>query len=374
MTEKNRQWMKIAKLIREKREEKGMSRRELANILGCSPQAVWLWESGKRKPGKKNILHLCRILDIGLEELGGKGERKRENNYAPYEFDGFLKKSMQLTVNCKRNRIYLKKNLIECLHGSVEISIHPENNRELLIREKGNGKVKKTYYSSKVVRNISRAVKAEGKMRFFCMRDEKEGGWRAVLLPEMTESYLWKELRNSVNELWEDITWKKQILCALNRRYCKVAEYEEIRLVYRLAYEMAVGSNLFAGSHIWYLILMYASALLDEIGRIQNRCMRTEAALSLDQPCRGSEKCTMLDFQTGWGIPHMRFEIGEFLEELSVLERIILRQLMEDRNPEGNINFGVNLKKLIREGIQSLQRKAENFYGRDYICSLLVMD
>ena len=113
--------------------------------------------------------------------------------------------------------IYLKKNLIECLHGSVEISIHPENNRELLIREKGNGKVKKTYYSSKVVRNISRAVKAEGKMRFFCMRDEKEGGWRAVLLPEMTESYLWKDLRNSVNELWEDITWKKQILCALNR-------------------------------------------------------------------------------------------------------------------------------------------------------------
>ena len=74
---------------------------------------------------------------------------------------------MQLTVNCKRNRIYLKKNLIECLHGSVEISIHPENDRELLIREKGNGKVKKTYYSSKVVRNISRAVKAEGKMRFF---------------------------------------------------------------------------------------------------------------------------------------------------------------------------------------------------------------
>lgn len=137
---------------------------------------------------------------------------------------------------------------------------------------------------------------------------------------------------------------------------------------------MAVGSNLFEGSHIWYLILMYASALLDEIGRIQNRCMRTEAALSLDQPCRGNEKYTMLDFQTGSGIPYMRFEIEDFFKKLSGFERIILRQLMEDRNPEGNINFGVNLKKLIREGIQSLQRKAENFYGRDYICSLLVMD
>ena len=49
-------------------------------------------------------------------------------------------------------------------------------------------------------------------------------------------------------------------------------------------------------------------------------------------------------------------------------------QTMQKCYPEGNINFGVNLKKLIREGIQSLQRKAENFYGRDYICSLLVMD
>ena len=308
------------------------------------------------------------------DRAGWEEEKEKTDNYAPHEFDGVLKKSMQLTVNCKRNRIYLKKNLIECLHSSVEISIHPENDRELLIREKGKGRVKKTYYSSKVVRNISRAVNAEGKMRFLCMRDEKEGGWRAVLLPEMKESYLWESLRNPVSELWEDTTWKKQILCALNRRYCKVAEYEEIRLIYRLAYEMAVGSNMFEGSHIWYLILMYASALLDEIGRIQNRCMRAEAALSLDQPCRGNKNCTLLDFQTGWGIPHMRFEICEFLEKLSGFERTILRQLMEDRNPEDNINFGVNLKKLIREGIQSLQGKAESFYGRDYICSLLVME
>ena len=131
MTEKDRQWMKMAKLIREKREEKGMSRRKEANMLGCSPQAVCMWETGKRKPGKKNILHLCRILGIGLTELGGEEEKEKTDNYAPHEFDGFLKKSMQLTVNCKRNRIYLKKNLIECLHSSVEISIHPENDRLL---------------------------------------------------------------------------------------------------------------------------------------------------------------------------------------------------------------------------------------------------
>ncbi len=70
----------------------------------------------------------------------------------------------------------------------------------------------------------------------------------------------------------------------------------------------------------------------------------------------------------------MCFEIEMFFEKLSEFERIILHLLMEDRNLEGNINFGVNLKKLIREGIQSLRRKAENFYGRDYICSVLMME
>ena len=88
-----------------------------------------MWEAGKRKPGKKNILHLGRIIDIGLAELGA-GEKEKMDNYALHEFDGFLKKSMQLTVNCKRNQIYLKKKFIECLHGSVGISIHSGNDRE----------------------------------------------------------------------------------------------------------------------------------------------------------------------------------------------------------------------------------------------------
>ncbi len=92
MTEKDRQWMKMAKLIREKREEKGMSRRKEANMLGCSPQAVYMWETGKRKPGKKNILHLCRILGIGLTELGGKKKRKRRIIMHHMSSMGFLKR------------------------------------------------------------------------------------------------------------------------------------------------------------------------------------------------------------------------------------------------------------------------------------------
>ena len=294
--------------------------------------------------------------------------------YKQYEFDRLLKNSMQLTVYEKRDRIYLKKNLRECIQGPVEISIHPENSKELLIRKIENGTVKKIYYSSKVVRTIAKMVKAKGKLRFFCIWDEKECGWRAILLPAMTESYLWNNLANFGSEVWEDITWKKEILRTLYRKYRNVAEFDEIRMIYSLAYKMAACSNMFEGSQIWHLILMYASALLDETGRIQNRCKRAESAVSLDQPCRRNEKYTILDFQTGWGIPHMRFEIEEFFEKLSGFERAILRQLLQNRNPEGSINFGVNLKKLIREGIQRLRRKAVNFYGRDYICSLLLME
>ena len=50
MSGKNRRRMETAKLIRAKREKKGMSRKELGGILGCSGQTIWLWESGRTRP------------------------------------------------------------------------------------------------------------------------------------------------------------------------------------------------------------------------------------------------------------------------------------------------------------------------------------
>ena len=44
-----------------------------------------------------------------------------------------------MKVYYKKNQIYLQNNLREQLRSSVEISIHPKNERELLVRETNVG-------------------------------------------------------------------------------------------------------------------------------------------------------------------------------------------------------------------------------------------
>ena len=67
----------------------------------------------------------------------------------------------------------------------------------------------------------------------------------------------------------------------------------------------------------------------------------------------------------------MQMEIDEFIGRLTGFEKRILSLLADDRDPEDNINFGIGLKVLVREGVQSLRRNAEDYYGKEYIGSLL---
>ena len=260
-----------------------------------------------------------------------------------------------------------------------------------MIREKKDGAPKKAYYSVKLVREISEALETEGNMRFLCIWDEREGGWRAVLLPEMTVSYLWNNMRRQADETWTkaarhkgaaegavwkdtawlDTIWTERIFWALCWKYGRLVEHEEIRTMYRLAQQLGVNADIFEADEIWYLVLMYASALLDEIQRVQRRCMRAEASLSFDQPLGKEDGYSLHEAWMGGEIPHMQMEIDEFIGRLTGFEKRILSLLADDRDPEDNINFGIGLKVLVREGVQSLRRKAEDYYGKEYIGSLL---
>lgn len=55
--------------LREIRQKAGMSQVELAKILGNTPEAICLWESGARKPDIIMIKKLALIFDVTTDEL-----------------------------------------------------------------------------------------------------------------------------------------------------------------------------------------------------------------------------------------------------------------------------------------------------------------
>ena len=66
--------------IKKVREEKRISKRELAKTVGVSHQAVCQWESRKTNPSYSNLIKISEALDCNLDELangsyGGKTDR-----------------------------------------------------------------------------------------------------------------------------------------------------------------------------------------------------------------------------------------------------------------------------------------------------------
>lgn len=56
----------LARLLREARERRGLSQKELAHAVGLSPAMMNYLESGERRPGRETVLRLASAL--GLDE------------------------------------------------------------------------------------------------------------------------------------------------------------------------------------------------------------------------------------------------------------------------------------------------------------------
>lgn len=70
------------KSIRELRQEKGWTQYELAVKVGVHPQAVYLWESGRRTPLVSQLRKLGHLFEmcsdeIELEQLEMRRERSK---------------------------------------------------------------------------------------------------------------------------------------------------------------------------------------------------------------------------------------------------------------------------------------------------------
>lgn len=72
--------IRIGKFIAKIRKEKGMTQRELADILMISDKTVSKWECGKGLPEVSLMMPLCDVLDISVNDLL-TGESVSDLNY-----------------------------------------------------------------------------------------------------------------------------------------------------------------------------------------------------------------------------------------------------------------------------------------------------
>ena len=69
----------FARRIREYRERRHLSQREVANLLQVSPQAVSKWERGENAPDIGLLVRLSRLLSVSVDHLltGGEPDARR---------------------------------------------------------------------------------------------------------------------------------------------------------------------------------------------------------------------------------------------------------------------------------------------------------
>ena len=90
--------MELGEQLQKLREQKNMSREELAQEMNVSRQAVYKWENNKGYPDIENLIKLSNLYNITLDELI-KGDRsfqkkividEKKNNIDDLSDSGFL--------------------------------------------------------------------------------------------------------------------------------------------------------------------------------------------------------------------------------------------------------------------------------------------
>ena len=65
-------WRESGGRIREARTKAGLTQREVSDLLGVSPHAVWCWEAGKTKPSAEHLVELASRCQVSTDWLLGR--------------------------------------------------------------------------------------------------------------------------------------------------------------------------------------------------------------------------------------------------------------------------------------------------------------
>lgn len=103
--------------LRELREQHHIQQKTIADLLDISPNAVCLYEKGKREPNIKSLIKICDFFDISLDYLLGRTYTPDGRSDAENEFLKFIK-----------SRNYYKKEYEELkIYGEKELEKHYED-------------------------------------------------------------------------------------------------------------------------------------------------------------------------------------------------------------------------------------------------------
>ena len=75
--------MTFSEMLIKRRKEVGQTQDDLADKLGVSRQSVSKWENGECMPDSEKLIKLSDVLDISLDELTGRVERKTPAEVTP---------------------------------------------------------------------------------------------------------------------------------------------------------------------------------------------------------------------------------------------------------------------------------------------------
>lgn len=61
-------WIKFGKKMREARESRGLSQKDIARLLGVSDAFISQVENGKKKMNTDNLIKISKVLDLNILE------------------------------------------------------------------------------------------------------------------------------------------------------------------------------------------------------------------------------------------------------------------------------------------------------------------
>lgn len=102
----------LGKRLREIREAKRMTQKEVAEAMGIVPTQYSKVERGVVIPGAKTLISAAKVLGVSLDELV-YGKSNNINDYLPFEMESFnnLSEEEKYLVNEFINLVFARKDL-----------------------------------------------------------------------------------------------------------------------------------------------------------------------------------------------------------------------------------------------------------------------